>query len=411
MRPILSDPSLPLARRLVVGCALALAVGGLAAATPLVAQQPRGTAEVVSSEFSISRETALLTLEFADGRTLDAAIRGDAAWVDGTRIGDAPRGGPLDRAWRELLNQGMDVASAELPGLLAGWSAPGTVGAAMADALRDALRPADVPADAVVAPAAIETSDSVQRLLDRISELERATAQAERRAAAARAAQRATPPRSRGPFHYISRGISGLFSLMITYVVLFGIAVVAILFGARRFIEGVADTARHATGRSMLVGLAAGFLVIPGFILGIIALTISIVGIPALLVWLPGFPVAVAVALMLGYIGIAHAAGEALAERRFYMSDWFERGNSYYFVMSGLGLLLSFFIASQVVQMAGPWLNVIRGMLTFFGFVITFFALCTGLGAVLISRAGSQPVRRNDRVAEPEDMFTEEAGV
>jgi hypothetical protein len=141
----------------------------------------------------------------------------------------------------------------------------------------------------------------------------------------------------------------------------------------------------------MLVGLAAGFLVIPAFILGIIALVISIVGIPGLLVWVPGYPVAVALALMLGYLGVAHAAGEALAERRFYMSDWFERGNSYYFLLSGLGLLLAAFLASQVVHMAGPWLGFIKGILAFFGFAVTFAALCTGLGAVLLSRGGHSP--------------------
>jgi hypothetical protein len=249
--------------------------------------------------------------------------------------------------------------------------------------------------------------------MERISELERATQQAERRAA--RAAERivVTTPRGRrhGPFHYIGQGLSGIFSLLITYVVLFAIAFVTIMFGGRRYIEGVGDTARNATGRSMLVGLAAGFLVIPAFILGIIALVISVVGIPALLVWVPGYPVAVVLALMLGYLGVAHAAGESLAERRLHMTDWFERGNSYYFLLSGLGMLLALFLASQVVQMAGPWLNAVRGVLAFLGFAITFFALCTGLGAVLLSRGGTRPIRRTTLGEEQEDIFTEGAGV
>ena len=76
---------------------------------------------------------------------------------------------------------------------------------------------------------------------------------------------------------------------------------------------------------------------------------------------------------VLGYLGVAHAAGEAFAERRFYVTDWFKRGNSYYFLLTGLGVLLAFFLASQVVHMAGPWLRFISGILIFFGVVTTTF--------------------------------------
>lgn len=404
------------ARRLAVGLAVA-ATATLVAATisPVAAQDASSIIDAVSSEFTISRESALLRLELADGRTVESVIRDGAAFVDGRRIGDAPRGDALDRSWRELLNDAMEAPSAEVPALLARWSAPGSVGSAMAAALQSALQ---VPAGTGSTGATVtvppgSSSDSVERLLTRIDELERAAQRAERRAerAAERASSASRSTRRFGPIHYISEGIAGIFSLLVTYFVLFAIAFVTIMFGGRRFIEGVGDTARHATGRSMLVGLAAGFLVIPAFILGIIALVISIVGIPGLLVWLPGYPVAVALALMLGYLGVAHAAGEALAERRFYMADWFERGNSYYFLLSGLGLLLAAFFASQVVHMAGPWLGFIKGILAFFGFAVTFSALCTGLGAVLLSRGGTRPVRRDGSPGVQEDIFTEDARV
>ena len=147
------------------------------------------------------------------------------------------------------------------------------------------------------------------------------------------------------------------------------------------------------------------FLVIPVFILGILALAISIVGIPALLAWVPLFPVAVGLALVLGYIGVAHAAGEALAERRFYLADWFQRGNSYYFLISGLGLLLAPFIMMNVVRMAGPWLGFLYGICAVVGVIGTWAALSIGLGAVLISRAGTRPMRPS-AASEPE-MYAE----
>lgn len=405
--------------RLAAGRLLGLSLIVLAGFTsPVAAQQTGQRADILSSEISVSRESASLRLELAGGRVVELAVRDGGAYVDGTRIGDAGRGGSVDRAWRDLLNRGMDVPSSELPELLSAWDAPGDIGARMNQALRAALlaaeaaEPADTadpPADALVAPG-LSSSDTLGRLLDRISELEEERARlaevrvvAERRTA--RRAERAT--RSASPFRHISEGMAGIFSLIVTYFVLFAIGVGVVFFGGRRYIEGVADTARRATTRSLLVGLAASFLVIPAFVLGIIALVVSIVGIPGLLVWVPGFPLAVVLAVLLGYLGVAHAAGEALAERRFYASDWFRRGNSYYFLLSGLGLLLAFYLAGNVVHMAGPWLRVIRGLLMFLGFVTSFLALTIGFGAVLLSRGGSRPMGADGRYEEP-DLFTEE---
>jgi hypothetical protein len=412
MLRIRSDRPWSPVRRRLAGLGLAVIASCTVPVAAVTAQQAATLAEVVSSEFSISRETAVLKLELADDRLLEVAIREGGAYVDGRRIGDAARGGELDRSWRELLNRGMDASSAELPQLLASWTAPGSVGASMADALRTSLSTAagEPAAAAAEAAPAEPTSDSVSRLVKRIADLERAVQQAERRAARVTVETRPRTARRTGPLYYVGQGLAGVFSTLVTYAVLFAIAFGVIVFGGRRYIEGVGDTARRATMRSLLVGVAATFLVVPVFILGMIALVISIVGIPGLLLWAPGFPVAVVLAALLGYLGVAHAAGEAIAERRFYVNDWFQRGNSYYFLLSGLGALLAFFLAASIVQMAGPWLGVIRGLLVFIGVVTTVAAIMTGLGAVLISRAGTQPLRPHGDIEEPE-LFTEEAGV
>jgi hypothetical protein len=380
----------------------------------LVVQAPpqAAPAEVVSSEFSVSRETALLRLELADGRTLEAAVRDGAAFLDGSRIGDAPRGGELDRSFRELLTEGMDVSSAELPQLLTAWSPPGAVGGQLAESLRSALAVARGAAPAVAAQAA-PADEAVSRLQGRIDSLERELQRAQSRAErAGRVAveTRQRPARRLGTLHYMAEGLGRIFSTLITYAVLFAIAFGVIMFGGRKYIEGVGDTARQAPARSLLVGLAAAFLLVPVFILGILALIISIVGIPAVLLWAPGFPVAVVLACLLGYLGVAHAAGEAVAERRYYVTDWFQRGNSYYFLLSGLGVLLAFFLAASVVHMAGRWLSVISGMLTFLGVVTTAAAVLIGFGATLISRGGTRPLRK-DTLAEEPDLFREEASV
>jgi hypothetical protein len=377
-----------------------------AAAVPVAGQT---LSEVASSEFALSSNEAALLLELESGRRIELAIRRGVAYVDGTAIGDAPRGSPLDRQWRELITRAMDAAPAELPRLLLDWAPDGGgVAGRFEQALDAALQNQTADIQAADASGAAPNSDSVAKLLERIGELEETVVQLESRRGERVVVQR--PGRSRGPFYHITEGLAGIFSIVIAYAVLFGLGFVAIFFGGRKYIEGVADTARHATGRSLLVGIAATFLVVPAFVLGIIALVISVVGIPGLLVWVPGFPVAVLVAALLGYIGVAHAAGEAFAERRFYVTDWFQRGNSYYFLLTGLGLLLALFFASMVVFMAGPWLRAISGILMFLGVVSTIACVMIGFGATLISRGGKQPVRAPGSTAE-RDMFTEEAGV
>ena len=392
----------------------ALTFLALLVATALTALTANGQqlAKVVGSEFSVSRNEAALRLELADGRSVQLALRNNEAFVDGNSIGSVTRGSDFDRAWRDLLNRAMDLPTEQLPQMLLEWEPPASeISGRFTHSIHEVLGQAtalDAPAVPVVplAPGVAPLSDSVTRLVEKITDLERMVDHLESNAVE-RAQSRSY---RRSPFRHITEGLAGVFSILIGYVVLFGIGFLVILFGGRKYIEGVADTARQAPGRSLLVGMAAAFLVFPAYLLGFLALIVSIVGIPAVLLWAPAFPLAVIGACVLGYISVAHAAGESFAERRYYVTDWFKRGNSYYFLISGIGLLLAFFLASQVVHMAGPWLNFISGILIFFGVITTIAAASIGFGAVLISRAGTRPTR-SAAMAEEADLFTEEAGV
>lgn len=404
-------------RRGTVRLAIALAVVAGSAAPVFAQEEAAAEGPIRSSEIAVSRQEASLRLELDNGRVVRIALRDGAMVLGDDNVGSVARGSELDRAWRALLNEAIELPTNQLPALLAGWDAPDSqAGDRLESALREALSGIDVAAAANVADqaeaaadAVAQTSDTVSRLLERIAELEGTVEELEEtRVAPAVPPRNARTPAILRPFRYIADGLAGVVSVLVAYGVLFGIGVVTIFFGGRKYLEGVADTARHATTRSLLVGLAASFLIVPAFILGAIALAISIVGIPALFLWVPLFPVAACVALLMGYLAVAHAAGESLAERRFYASDWFKHGNSYYFLMTGLTMLLGLFAASQVVSMAGPLLGFLRGMLMALGVVVTWAALSIGLGAVLISRAGTRPVRME--IGEPE-MFAEEAHV
>jgi hypothetical protein len=382
-----------------IAAAVALAAGLLP--STLAAQSPR---RVVSSEISVSRDEAALQIEFEGGATARFALAGGRILIDNEDVGAAPRSGELDRSWRELLNRAMEAPTDALARMLVDWDAPDDF---FDSQIEERLSGAAEAAPALAAPGApvpadLELSDSVERLVVRIADLQGLVDELESGVVVDIPDIESRADARRSPFRHVFRGFEGLFSVSVLYAVLFGIAFATIFFGGRRFIEGVADTARTAPTRSLLVGLAATFLVIPAYILGMIALAISIVGILALPVWLLLFPVAAALAVLLGYIGVAHAAGESLAERRFYATDWFRRGNSYYFLITGLGLLLVLFAAGNIVGMAGPWLGFLRGLLFVVAGVTTWAALSIGLGAVLLSRAGTRPMRRRGAGAEPE---------
>ncbi len=341
---------------------------------------------IVSSQISVSKDDADMTLELSNGRRIDMAIRNGRIMADGKDLGAAERGSTLDRSWRDLLNRAMDTPSNDLPALFSGWRPPAS-GSDLHSALRGIAQSAALPPSAAGTP----SGDSLNKLNARIDELQRKLDEESDDAAPAPPIAPSSAEWTR-PFRNIWRGLSDIVATLITYAVLFGIGFAVVFFGGRKYLEGVADTARRAPLRAGLVGLAASFLVLPVFVLGIIVLLISIIGIPALLAWIPLFPVAVVCAVLLGYLGVAHAAGEALAERRFYGSEWFTRANSYYFMLTGLGLLVALFLAGDIVQMAGPWLGFIHGTLTFLAIVLTWAAATVGLGAVLLSRAGSLPL-------------------
>jgi hypothetical protein len=387
--------------RTLSSCLIAVAL--IPAARSNVAGQNAGS--VVSSEISLANDGAEMTLELEGGRRVELGVRDGRARVDGRDLGPAPRGSDVDRAWRDLLNRAMESPTNNLPALFSGWSAPAGTGTQLQSALRATIAGAALPPTPPAVPE--PGSDSVNKLNARIAELERKLD--DEGEDGHDFAPAAADENWSGPFRHIWRGFTDIVATLVTYAILFGIGFAIVFFGGRKYLEAVGETARRATLRSWLVGLAASFLVVPVFVLGVVVLLISIVGIPALLAWIPLFPVAVMAAVVLGYLAVAHAAGEALAERRFSGSDWFARGNSYYFLLTGLGLLVALFLAADVSEMAGPWLGFVHGSLMFFAVVLTWAAATVGLGAVLLTRGGTRPLTvRLSTDAETGDVYAEE---
>jgi hypothetical protein len=203
----------------------------------------------------------------------------------------------------------------------------------------------------------------------------------------------AAPPRAdrrRGvfaPLRYILRGIGGLFQNLISLAVMSLIGFLVVHF-ARDNVEVVARTARRSTMRSAAMGFAGTFLFLPVWIVGMLALTISIIGIPVLLAWIPLFPLAFGLAIVLGYLAVSINLGEWLAAQRFERLPWLRASHAFTALVAGLTLLLLPFMAANVVEMGGPWLRGLRGLLSALGVIAAVVAATIGLGAVILSRGG-----------------------
>ena len=209
-------------------------------------------------------------------------------------------------------------------------------------------------------------------------------------------------------FHPIQRGFAGILSTLALGLVLAGAGALLIFYG-QRYLETASDTTRNSTLRSGGVSMAAFFLVIPAFVVLVVALAVSILGIPLLLVAVPLYPLAVAAAVAFGLLASAHALGERTAEQRREVYDMRYR-NSYAYLFTGLGMLLTPLLAADLIGMTG-FLGFIGVLLKVVTWVAIWAAATVGFGAVILSRFGTQrsfiPTPAGEPTIEPDPLFDE----
>lgn len=211
-----------------------------------------------------------------------------------------------------------------------------------------------------------------------------------------------------GPIESLGRNVArttgDLVGLVGFYLVAAVVGVLLVYF-ARRRLEVVADTARGNFVRSFGAGIAGQILFFPVLlVLAVAVVTILVI---------PFYLLGVALALVAGYLAAAHALGETVALQRY---QWFERlqlrrSNSYYYTLSGLAFLLAPFALAAALQLFGGLLGFVRGVTLFVGFVGTWVAVTTGVGAVLLSRGGSRSDYAYPATPAGGDLGSDEAPV
>ncbi len=183
--------------------------------------------------------------------------------------------------------------------------------------------------------------------------------------------------------HNIGHAVGGI-ALALGWLIGLGLLGAAIVYFFRPRLEVAADTARLDMTRSFGVGLAGQLLFVP----------IGLVLVVGIVTWLviPFYVLAAALAIPAGFIVAAHATGEIFDLKRY---DWVERlnlrrSNSYWYVWTGIALLLAPFAVGSAMYLLGGLLGFLRGLVFFAGGVITWVAITTGLGAILLSRGGTR---------------------
>lgn len=200
---------------------------------------------------------------------------------------------------------------------------------------------------------------------------------------------RRTRPGRRGFFDRLSYNVGhaaeGLASTLSAFIGLALLGMLLVYFSRGR-LETVADTVRHDFARSFAMGLAGQILFVPA----VVIMAVLVILIPVI----PFFVLGTILAVMAGFVAVAHGAGEIFAQRR-YGYEWLQRlrrSNSYYYVLSGLVLLLLPFALIAMLWVFGGALGFLRGIATFAACVGTWILLTAGFGGVLLTRGGSRSV-------------------
>lgn len=151
------------------------------------------------------------------------------------------------------------------------------------------------------------------------------------------------------------------------------------LFYAGDQLKRVVTTISDDSGKSLLTGLLAGLSAIPAFIVLVVIMAITIIGIVFIPLGVAGFFVVLAGVGLLGFLAVAQVTGIAISGES--KATETVAGNELRYLFSGI-LAYS---ALWIIAAAFTWVPLVGTLLRVFAASVTFVAVMTGFGAVLIA--------------------------
>ncbi|MDQ6718775.1 MAG: hypothetical protein M3Z17_10585 [Gemmatimonadota bacterium] len=151
------------------------------------------------------------------------------------------------------------------------------------------------------------------------------------------------------------------------------------LFYAGDQLKRVVGTISNDAGKSLLAGILGGLSTIPALVALVILMAITIIGIVFIPIGVAGFFVVVGGIGILGFLAVAQVTGIAISGES--KATETQAGNELRYLVSGILA----FSALWIVAAAFTWMPVVGTLLRVLAASVTFVAVMTGFGAVIIS--------------------------
>jgi hypothetical protein len=165
-----------------------------------------------------------------------------------------------------------------------------------------------------------------------------------------------------------------------TFGVLLVIAIGVLLFAGPNLDEVVA-TLEHRFGRAFWAGLLGQLMVLPALVLLVVVLAVSLIGILLIPFVIVAYAIAVAGLFTLGFLAVARLIGGAI--RRAPGSTPRSRA------LSALAVGVAMFFALWTIAALFTWAPLAASVIRAAAVAATWAAMTLGLGATLLSRAGT----------------------
>jgi len=171
--------------------------------------------------------------------------------------------------------------------------------------------------------------------------------------------------------------VGSLVSAVIWMVVLLLVGTF-VLFFMRDYFKRAVEVVTNETGRSLFTGVVAGFATVPAVVALCIGLAITIVGIFLIPIGVGAFLIATSGISILGFLAVAHVAGIAISRKS---KSETPAGEELQYLFTGILA----FSALWIIAAAFTWFPILGALLRMLAFSVTFVAVATGFGAVILS--------------------------